>query len=194
MSNVLQFRRRRHRRRASRSGHLLLSYGAAVVGAALVVVALAYTADHFFPGRLGNSAPRVTHALSATAIDGDSLRVGGQEIRLIGIDAPELLQTCRDEDDRQWACGREAHVHLRSLVSRGSVNCVTRSKDQYGRTLATCSAGGVADIGQAMVRAGYAVNFMSGGYQAAEAEARGEKRGIWRGTFERPQEWRRRQQ
>ena len=27
-------------------------------------------------------------------------------------------------------------------------------------------------------------------YAAAEAEARGAKRGIWRGTFERPSEWR----
>jgi endonuclease YncB( thermonuclease family) len=52
----------------------------------------------------------------------------------------------------------------------------------------------VAGIGQVRVRAGYAVNFMGGGHQAAEAEARAEKRGIWRGSFERPQDWRRRQQ
>ena len=43
-----------------------------------------------------------------------------------------------------------------------------------------------------MVRAGYAVNFMEGRYSGAEAEARSAKRGIWRGSFERPQEWRRR--
>ena len=45
--------------------------------------------------------------------------------------------------------------------------------------------------GEAMVRAGYAVDFMSGGNRAAEAEARTEKRGIWRGIFERPKDWRR---
>ena len=35
--------------------------------------------------------------------------------------------------------------------------------------------------------------FMGGGYGVAEAEARAEKRGIWRGSFDRPQDWRRRQ-
>lgn len=130
--------------------------------------------------------------LNATATDGDSLRAGNQKIRLSGIDAPELSQTCRDERGREWACGREAHARLLALLSRGAVNCASSSRDRYGRALATCSAGPVSDIGEAMVRAGYAVDFMNGGYQAAEAEARAEKRGIWRGSFERPQDWRRR--
>jgi endonuclease YncB( thermonuclease family) len=41
-----------------------------------------------------------------------------------------------------------------------------------------------------MVRAGYAVDFMGGRYRSAEAEARADKRGIWRGSFERPEQWR----
>jgi endonuclease YncB( thermonuclease family) len=163
---------------------------ALVVVAALFAAALAYLSG-YLPA--GNSAPRVSYG-SATAVDGDSLRVGGDEIRLIGIDAPELLQTCSDAAGRQWACGREAQARLRGLLARGAVDCVARSKDQYGRTLANCSAVGVADIGHAMVRDGYAVNFLSGGYQATEAEARADKRGIWRGAFEPPQDWRRRQQ
>lgn len=89
---------------------------------------------------------------------------------------------------------REPHAHLRGLVSRRTVDCLAKSKDQYGRTLATCSAGPVPDSVAAMVRAGYAVDFMRGGHGAPEAEARAEKRGIWRGSFERPQDWRRRQQ
>jgi hypothetical protein len=35
-------------------------------------------------------------ALSFHIIDGDSLRTGSEEIRPVGIDAPELRQTCRD--------------------------------------------------------------------------------------------------
>jgi len=56
-----------------------------------------------------------------------------------------------------------------------------------------CSAEGVPDLGQAMVRDGYAIDLGGAAgnpYAAAEAEARGAKRGIWRGTFERPSEWR----
>jgi endonuclease YncB( thermonuclease family) len=130
--------------------------------------------------------------LSATAIDGDSLRTSSGEFRLIGIDAPELFQTCQDERGREWVCGREAHAFLRSLVSRGGLACASHSSDQYGRVLSTCSVHGIADVGEAMVRAGYALSFMSASYQAAEAEASNAKRGIWRGTFERPEDWRRR--
>ncbi len=37
--------------------------------------------------------PRLGYGQTATAIDGNSLRVGDQEIRLIGIDAPELKRS-----------------------------------------------------------------------------------------------------
>ena len=133
-----------------------------------------------------------TERFIATAIDGDSLRAAGKEIRLAGIDAPELLQTCRDQHGATWACGRHAHDFLRSLVSRGNVTCASNSTDRYGRTLATCSAGDVGDIGDAMVRSGYAVSFMGVRYWAAEVEARYHKRGIWSGSFESPSDWRRR--
>lgn len=124
-------------------------------------------------------------------IDGDTLRTGGKDIRLLGIDAPELSQTCVDERGRPWACGREAHTRLRAFVMSGWLECKSSGADRYGRTLATCAAEGVADVGEAMVRAGYAVSFMSSHYWLAELDARWNRRGIWRGTFDRPQAWRR---
>jgi endonuclease YncB( thermonuclease family) len=123
---------------------------------------------------------------NATAVDGDSLRADGEEIRLLGIDAPELRQTCRDQQGRNWACGRDARDQLRRILARGKVRCALAEKDRYGRSLARCSASGVLDIGDALVRDGFALNFMQGDYRAAEGEARSAKRGIWRGEFERP--------
>jgi endonuclease YncB( thermonuclease family) len=136
-------------------------------------------------------SPRVTQRFAAVAIDGDSLRAGGWNIRILGIDAPELFQTCRDEHGGSWACGREAHARLSALASFGALECSSASKDVYGRTLATCSTGSVPDIGEAMVREGYAVSFMSARYWLAELDARWNRRGLWRGTFDRPQAWRR---
>jgi endonuclease YncB( thermonuclease family) len=130
---------------------------------------------------------------SAIAIDGDSLRAGGDEIRLLGIDAPELRQTCRDQRGKDWSCGRAARDELRRILARGNVRCARGQKDRYGRALARCSATGVHDIGDAMVREGFALNFMEGGYRSAESEARAAKRGIWRGDFERPATYRERQ-
>jgi endonuclease YncB( thermonuclease family) len=56
-----------------------------------------------------------------------------------------------------------------------------------------CSAEGVPDLGETLVRQGYAIDLggaIGNPYQDAEAEARAGKRGIWRGTFERPSDWR----
>jgi endonuclease YncB( thermonuclease family) len=140
------------------------------------------------------TGPRVVHSpnrIPAAAIDGDSLRYGGEEIRLLGIDAPEFRQTCRDERGREWACGREARTQLETLLARGAVHCRSSGRDRYGRALAVCSAGRIGDVAEAQVRAGYAVDYMGGRYATAEAEARAARRGIWRGEFERPQDWRR---
>jgi endonuclease YncB( thermonuclease family) len=138
--------------------------------------------------------PLPLHGARVTVIDGDSLRANGRNIRLTGIDAPELFQTCRDEQGREWSCGRAAKARLEALVSRGKVACRARGRDRYERTLAVCAAGDVADVGEALVREGYAVDYggFTSGYPAAEREARAARRGVWRGNFERPQEWRRR--
>ena len=42
-------------------------------------------------------------------IDGDTIEVAGERIRLHGIDAPESRQTCR-RDGTTWLCGAEGNV------------------------------------------------------------------------------------
>lgn len=180
--------RRAFGRVARKVRRLIAGYGGFLAVAGLAVGAVLFQSGQLHPSVAVRGG---TEHFAATAIDGDSLRAAGKNIRLAGIDAPELHQTCRDELGRTWACGHHAHVFLRGLVSRGALTCTSSSTDRYGRALATCSAGDVADIGEAMVRAGYAVRFMGMRYWLAEAEARAEKRGIWRGTFDRPQAWRR---
>jgi endonuclease YncB( thermonuclease family) len=77
------------------------------------------------------------------------------------------------------------------LVSRGPVSCQSQGHDRYGRVLAVCSAGGV-DLGAAMVRNGYAVDYArySTRYSAQARAARQERRGLWNGPFERPEAYR----
>jgi len=123
----------------------------------------------------------------ATASDGDSLRLDGKRIRIEGIDAPELDQRC-ERDGGMWDCGREARDRLKALISAGDVHCRFHGRDRYGRDLGTCEAGG-RDVGREMVLSGYAVSY--GRYQAEEARAEKERRGLWGGEFTAPQEWRR---
>lgn len=127
-------------------------------------------------------------------IDGDSFRRGKDEIRLSGIDAPEYRQICRDEKGRDWNCGREAARTLRGLVSGLSVGCTGLGADRYGRLLARCTVGDL-ELNSEMVRLGWAVAYTRHGspgmlYLSEEAEARHDKRGIWRGTFDLPEDWR----
>ena len=56
-------------------------------------------------------APPTTHAGRPYVIDGDSLRIGEARIRLIGLDAVELAQSC-ERDGQEWACGRDARDFL----------------------------------------------------------------------------------
>lgn len=132
--------------------------------------------------------PLETIAGGVRIVDGDSLFVGGREVRLVGIDAPELSQECR-RDGRGWPCGRVARQELVALAGRSIVSCRVRGFDRYGRALARCEADGT-DLGAAMVRAGHAL--ASGAYESEEAAARAGGRGVWSGSFERPAAWRER--
>jgi endonuclease YncB( thermonuclease family) len=130
-----------------------------------------------------------------TSMDGDTIRAGdGSEYRIYGIDAPELHQTCLEANGKTWLCGRAAKARLTTLLKRGSVNCDVRANDKFKRAIAVCSVEGIPDIGEQMVREGYALDFgpgtSPGPYQDAQHEAEAAKRGIWRGTFDRPSDWR----
>jgi endonuclease YncB( thermonuclease family) len=127
------------------------------------------------------------HSGTALAVDGDSLKIGEIRIRLEGIDAPELRQTCTVQG-RSFECGREARDHLRRLIGGRAVSCTAWQKDKFGRMLGRCTVPGV-ELNATMVRDGWAVAF--GDFDAEEAEARAERRGMWQGEFQSPRDWRR---
>ena len=130
----------------------------------------------------------------AKIINGDSLEVAGERIRLFGIDAPEGRQQCRGANGQDYACGREAARILAALVGGRPGSCTLVTHDQYARDVATSEAKG-HDLGEAMVRTGYARDYArhsKGRYAAAERDARAAKRGMWAGAFEDPAAWRKR--
>ncbi|MGD9783618.1 MAG: thermonuclease family protein [Hyphomicrobiaceae bacterium] len=122
----------------------------------------------------------------ARVIDGDSLVIDGREIRLKNIDAPEGRQICQ-RDGRDWSCGEAAARELRALVGNRTVRCRSVEIDKHDRALALCVAG-TTDVNRAMVERGFAVSF--GGYRSEERAAQHERRGLWSGQFQMPQEWR----
>lgn len=127
---------------------------------------------------------------SARVEDGDSLVVGTQRVRLLGIDAPELDQTCQ-RGGEAWACGQAAKEQLEALVADHQVVCHGQGFDQYARMLAVCSVG-YDELNRTMVENGWAVayRYFSDDYLAEEARAQAAKRGIWSSKFTTPSEYR----
>lgn len=126
-----------------------------------------------------------------TAVDGDSLRKGGQDVRLHGIDAPELHQTCSRRNGQDYSCGQEAKRTLAGLITGKSIACAARDTDRYGRIVAVCRVDSL-EINAEMARLGWAIAYKkhSGNYVREEAEARAARRGLWQGDFEAPDSWR----
>ena len=130
--------------------------------------------------------PRNVVSGSARVIDGDSLRVDHQVIRLAGLDAPELHQTCQ-RAGRPYPCGEVARAELRRMTGNAIVTCDILGRDRYRRRLGRCSVDG-EDIGASLVSRGFAVAY--GRYADEEKQARRAGAGLWAGTFEAPSEWR----
>ena len=123
-------------------------------------------------------------------VDGDTIVIGKDRIRLHGIDAPEQSQTC-SHHDLEWACGEAATGALSEMVGDNSVTCRGNKRDRYDRLIAVCFVAG-RNLNASMVRDGWAVAYRkySTDYVAAEKNAAAELRGIWKGDFIRPWEWR----
>lgn len=135
------------------------------------------------------SAETITGA--SRIIDGDSLEVAGRKIDLLGVDAPELGQSCH------WPrkvidCGLIAKSALMDLTAGVSVVCDLEAAQDDGNALGVCRAAGY-DLSEGMAHTGcwaVALGDAPQRYKTAMAGAREAERALWRGEFELPWIWR----
>ena len=153
---------------------------------------------------LSNLAFSETKIISYNAIevgvtDGDSLRFGKERIRLFGIDAPEIKQICNDKFKKPYACGEEAKKNLDEFILSASaakkkIYCYYSERDKYNRILGECFWGETREINinWFMVLEGHAIAYLrySDKYLDVQEIAKKGKLGIWAGTFDLPEEWR----
>ena len=93
----------------------------------------------------------------ATVIDGDTIEIRGERIRLYGIDTPESSQLC-DLDGQRYRCGQQAARALADKLGEKTVRCSEKDVDRYGRTVAVCFVGG-EDVNRWMTFQGWALAY-----------------------------------
>lgn len=132
----------------------------------------------------------IAHA-AVRVVDGDTLEIDGQTVRLHGIDAPEAGQSCRSAKGGTWPCGKVAIHALEKIVLSKNVKCDDRGTDGYGRTIGVCRVDG-EDVDAKMVSLGLAWAFRkySTDYVALEDQARATQIGVWQAATAPPWDYR----
>lgn len=124
-------------------------------------------------------------SMPVKVVDGDSLEIGETRIRLIGIDAPEYKQFCKDKQNHKYPCGQVALEHLRRLIGDKDITCKIHYKDKYDRDLCTCYVDTI-NINAEMVQSGNAITYLDTTYDKEQQFAKKKKHGIWQGKFIHP--------
>ena len=123
---------------------------------------------HKAPARPSSDMPEIEGY--ARIIDGDSLKISRTEIRLYGVDAPEL--------NHPW--GQKAKWALVALCKGHRVRARIVEWDTHGRTVAMCYLPDGRDVSEEMVRQGLALDwpkFSGGDYRHVEPE--GVRKKLW---------------
>ena len=140
------------------------------------IISLSFSNDAF--AKTINGKPRI--------IDGDTIHIKSNKIRLHGIDAPETKQTC-NIDNEEWYCGKQSTKELKKLINKQNVECVINDVDIYNRYVAICYVDEI-NINQWMVKNGWAIayRYYSKDYINEEEYADDNKLGIWKSKFIEP--------
>jgi len=135
-------------------------------------------------------------AATAVVRDGNTIQLGDVVYRLDGIDAPELDQVCIDDHADPWTCGVEAREQLAKLVGGRQVGCDDLGPDPAYRKrhVGICTVEGeTMSLNQQLVRQGFAISpssFVKVAFASDQASAQGDRRGLWKGCFANPHDFR----
>lgn len=125
-----------------------------------------------------------------SVVKADTFRAQGYIVKLYGVAAPDLNQTCANRNGASYNCGQQAALWLQSWITKNPITCRVMSQNEDGNMVAACSLGQY-DIGAALVNAGWAVADTREAdiYVPYEQNAQNQGNGLWQGKFYKPWDW-----
>ena len=128
----------------------------------------------------------------ARVITGSLLKVQGITVKLFGIAAPDLRQTCADKHGSGYYCGRAAATWLRNWLGDQDVTCHILGDVIRNRATGACFTDEYKyDVAAVVTNAGWAVAYVKNTdvYVPYEQQAAEKHRGLWEGEFYKPWDW-----
>ncbi len=163
----------------------------------ITLIVLSYTAPIESPQTSSLESTLSTASAEAflvtRVVDGDTLKVASDEteltVRLIGINTPET----KDPRKPVECFGEAASKKMQNLVENKTVllsqDSSQSERDRYNRLLRYVALPSGEDVGEILIREGYAQEYTYNSpyakqdlYQAAEISAQNEQRGLWNPT------------
>ncbi len=97
---------------SDRTGHLTATRRPIGVLTAAIIAAALFLA--------GPAVAEPPLSRTARIVDGDTLEIAGQKVRLLGLDAPEGKQVCQREG-QPWRCGDASDDDLQAILARAQL-------------------------------------------------------------------------
>ncbi len=159
------------------------------------ILSFSAIAEIVFPKiRLENSYKVIKGEIFPKKHDADSFIISNMiQIRLLGIDAFEWKQTCKNSEGKDYNCGKRATEYLKKLTANQPISCrFYGKKDNTSkkRLLVKCFSYQNENLGLELVKAGWAISAYNQDYKKAEKIAKKNKKGAWNGTFINPKKFR----
>lgn len=125
----------------------------------------------------------------AKVIDGKTIEINSERIRLAGLAAFEPDQVCLDATGERYPCGQRSAQALADLIGVRPLTCVPNGEG-FDPIVAVCWLN-ANDLGAWLVLEGWAVDDgdVEPDYSAEEAAAERTSAGAWAGKFEPPSQW-----
>ncbi len=149
---------------------------------AIIAVALLWPSEQDASSRPSVSKVKMLEASEPTIIDGDTIEISGERIRIVGIDAPDRPFVAKELAASQLIALSEREGGIRCEEPVRALAACSSPPESYGRRNLQCRFASGRDVAATMIAHGYAVDYRrysSGEFAELTRDAAAQGKGLW---------------